>query len=152
MGNWRTVTIVGTIDPADVPAARDFVDIGRDNWDRFHCLCYTGPSLCGLGRWIPVAPPPDGSVVAIEAFGNLSERDYGVDDVAEVLGRLVNVAPSLTLKVHCGGEWESTTCSATVTVQDGVVSVGDPEVKAVGAGLHERGELRLLAILWGGGN
>lgn len=144
MGDWMTVTIVGTIDPADVTAARAYVNIGeRDegaDWDRFHCLCYCGPSLCGLGMWIPIV---GGDIYAV---GNLSERNYDPDDVAKVLRELALVAPSLELKVHCGGSYESTTCVATVTLTKGEVFVGYPEIPVVGAGLAELVSKRVDAL------
>jgi hypothetical protein len=144
MGNWRTVEIVGHICAADAPAARAFVEIGED-WSggRFHCLCYTGPSLCGLDRWLP-AQGGD-----IDAMGNLSERNYDVDDVAETLRKLVEIAPSLEVKVHCGGDWEDENCIATVTVHDGEVTIGAPEVEKVGTGMSERGAARMMALLLG---
>lgn len=147
MGNWRTVTITGSIDAADVPAARAFVELGDRpvDWDRFHCLCWTGPSLCGLGRWIP----KDGG--QIDAVGNLAERDYGVEEVAETLRNLVAVAPSLDVKVHCGGDWENTTCVATVTAREGQVTISDPEVAEVGGGLEDLATARLGAIMFGRG-
>jgi hypothetical protein len=145
MGNWRTVTIIGTIDPAEAQAARDFIDVGpvEQGWDRFHCLAYYGPSLCGLGQWIPEGGGQ------FQAVGNLSERNYGVDDVRDVLIDLVAVAPSLELKVHCGGEYESEDCIATVTVHNGDVRVGDPEVDKVGQGMSELVAQR-VDILYGG--
>lgn len=140
MGNWRTVNIEGSLDEADAKAARLFVNTGED-WGRFHCLAYFGPSLCGLGPWIPSGGGE------IRAVGNLSERDYGVEDVAETLTKLVEVAPSLRVAVHCGGEYESTECIATVVVVDGIVITREPAVATVGAGLAELGEGRLRAIL-----
>jgi hypothetical protein len=143
VGNWRTLTIVGHIDAPDAPAAVAFVELGPDpaNWGEFHCLCYTGMSLCGLGRWVP------GGGGRIFAVGNLAERDYGVEDVAEALRRMVAAAPSLDVKVHCGGEWEDPTCVATVTAHEGQVTVGPPEVERVGDGLQEQGVGRLDQIL-----
>ncbi len=140
MGNWRTVTITGTIDPADVPAARRYVEIG-DDWTNFHCLAFVGMSLCGLGRWVP---PLGGT---IHAVGNLAERDYTPEDVAEALTGMVAVAPSLAVKVHCGDDWESTTCIATVMAVDGRVSVGEPEVATVGEGMSGQGARRLATML-----
>lgn len=71
----------------------------------------------------------------MNACGNLAERDYTVADVATVLAELVQLAPSLRLKVHCGDDWESTTCIATITVGGGGVAVGPAEVESVeGAG------------------
>jgi len=140
MGDWMTVTIEGHIDPADVPAAQQFIETG-DDWDRFHCLSYFGPSLAGLGRWIP-----DGGG-DIRVVGNLSERNYGDEDVAETLTALVAVAPSLTLKVHCGGPYEDKTCTATVTAHCGVVELGPPEVESVGDGLDDLSLKRFASIL-----
>lgn len=124
MGDWMTVSIRGHIDSAEAEAAQAFVFIGRD-WDRFHCLCQFdnhGFRGAGLGMWIPAAGGD------IKAYGNLSERGYGPHAVAETLEELAKVAPSLTLKVHCGGSYESTDCTATVTLKDGLAVVGDPEL------------------------
>ena len=76
------------------------------------------PGLCGLGDW-----PAE----RVDRCGNLAERDYSVEDVAEELRRLVHIAPSMLLKVHCGGEYESEECVATISVGEGVVAVGGPE-------------------------
>ena len=145
MGNWRTVTITGSIGVQDVAAARRYIELGNDpaNWGGFHCLCWPGPSLCGLGRWIP---PAGGK---IRAVGNLAERNYDINDVAEALRHMVTLAPSLELKVHCGGDYESDTCVATVTVHAGEVSVGPAEVPTVGEGLADLSVARLGAILGG---
>lgn len=84
------------------------------------------PGLAGLGDWVSSQ---------VNACGNLAERDYTVADVATVLAELVQLAPSLRLKVHCGDDWESTTCIATITVGGGGVAVGPAEVESVeGAG------------------
>jgi hypothetical protein len=137
---WR---LVGRIGRADAPAAVGFVELGPDpgNWDAFHCLCWPGPSLCGLGRWVPYV----GGVV--HAVGNLAERDYGVEDVAETLRRMVLIAPSLDVKVHCGGECEDPTCVATISARDGRVTVGPPEIEQVGEGMEGQGIVRLFEIL-----
>jgi hypothetical protein len=39
----------------------------------------------------------------------------------------VVLAPSMLLKVHCGGEWESEECVATISVGEGLVVTGKPE-------------------------
>jgi hypothetical protein len=122
MGNWRTVNIVGTIAPNDLPAARAFVNTG-DDYSRFHPLCNYGFSLCGLGDW---------TAEEVLACGNLSERDYSVEDVAETLRQMVAVVPSLALKVHCGGDYESEDCVATITVAGGNVFVDPAEVAKLG--------------------
>lgn len=123
MGNWRVVEIVGAIASEDIGVAREFVNTGED-WDRFHPLCYYGPLVCGLGDWV---------YENVRAVGNLAERDYLVEDVASTLRELATLAPSTRLKAHCGGEYESFTCVATITVSDGEVTVGPPEVEIVGA-------------------
>jgi hypothetical protein len=143
MGNWRTVTITGTIGAEDAAAAQEFVELGDDpkTWDRFHCLCWPGPTLCGLGRWIPAG---GGNIAAV---GNLAERDYDVDDVAETLRRMLTVAPSLDVKVHCGGDWEADACTATVTARAGQVTVGPAEIPTVGEGMDEQGSDRLVEFI-----
>lgn len=118
MGNWRTVNIIGKCEESDLSALRKAVDIAGD-WERFHPLCYSGPSLCGLGNW------PNNKISVI---GNLAERDYDVDSVAACLADLVEVAPSLDLLVHCGDEYEATNCVATITVKEGAVTIGEPQI------------------------
>lgn len=135
-----TVTIEGHIGPEDADAARAFIETGED-WGRFHCLCYYGPSLSGLGQWIPQGGG------RIHAVGNLSERGYDTADIASTLVDLMAVAPSLELKVHCGGDYESTECVATVTAFGGVASVGVPEIAEVGVGLIAQGEERLREMM-----
>ena len=139
MGNWRTVNIIGTCSDQDLPALQKAVDVGKD-WEKFHCLCYTGPSLAGLGMW---------AKTQINADGNLAERDFEVEDVASQLEKLVVIAPSLTIKVHCGDEWESPVCIATITVANGTVTVGAPEVERVDGLPEEQIELNLYKALLG---
>jgi hypothetical protein len=129
VGNWRTVNINGTItNDEDLRRAHEFLtpDADYSNWT---CLSYQD-GLAGLGRW--AAP-------RIRACGNLSERDYSVDDVAEALNGLVDhigrVTCTFRAKVHCGGDWEDERCVATVTVAYGgagtIVTIGPPEVARV---------------------
>lgn len=120
MGNWRTVHIDGTIDREQVEAARKVClqDYMSDDCD-WHALAYSEtPSICGLHSW------PDSR---INAVGNCAERDFTVEDVAEALRKVAAAAPSFKAKVHCGGDYESTECIATITVADGSVTLGDPE-------------------------
>jgi len=136
MGNWRTVNVVGSVAPAEVPAlrARLTYDMHGDDWGGFGPLSFdpATPGLCALGDWVrPV----------VSACGNLAERDYSVADVAEVLAELAQLAPSLRLKVHCGDDFESTACVATITVGGGGVAVGPPEVAEV----RPAGEGQVLA-------
>lgn len=81
------------------------------------------------------------------ACGNLAERDYTVADVAEVLVELAGLAPSLRVKVHCGGDNETTGCVATIAVADGTVVVGPVEVPQVAPVTDEQARGRLLSHL-----
>lgn len=119
MGNWRTVQIVGTCDPADVPALHRALEPGP-NYDTFHPLVCGG--LMGLQNW--AAP-------VIDQIGNLAERDYRVDDVAATLADLAKVAPSLAMKIHCGGDNEARTVVATVTLAGGRTTIGRPELAVI---------------------
>lgn len=130
MGNWRTVTITGTMSEADARALREVLDYrddyAWDGWSKpYACLGFSSsrPGLAGLGAW-PAAE--------MNRTGNLAERDYTVEDVADGLRALMPVAPTMLLKVHCGGDYESTTCAATITVGKGLVVVGKPEVADIG--------------------
>ena len=124
MGNWRTVVLTGTVDESEVEALRDRVTYTDDDYNNFGPLSYNSkrPSIFGLCDW--VAP-------TIVAGGNLAERDYSVKSVADILTKLVAIAPSLNLKVHCGGDWESEQCIATITVEHGTVTIGGPEIDLV---------------------
>jgi hypothetical protein len=114
---------------ADAAKLREVLDWGdytarRDVPLEAECLSFSSviPGLCGLGAW------PAGHM---NRRGNLHERDYSVADVAKALERLVHIAPSMLLKVHCGGEYESEQCVATVSVGEGLVVVGKPERETV---------------------
>jgi Tfp pilus assembly protein FimT len=127
MGNWRTVNITGTIDAAETTAVREHLAYDYDDTAslrNFGPLSFNPhrPSLAGIGDWVNTE---------VSARGNLAERDYDVEDVAKVLRHLVILAPSMDLKVHCGDDWESTDCIATITVSGGRVEVGPPEVPHV---------------------
>lgn len=139
MGNWMTVQIVGTVAAADLPALRRWVRTEGD-WDRFHPLCYFGPSLCGLGDW---------TAETMDTVGNLAERDYSAQDVADALRQAVALAPSLNLKVHCGGDYESSDVVATVTAVDRVVTVGEPEKATLPEVDESVTRSRLAAALFG---
>jgi hypothetical protein len=124
------VTITGEVAEAEVAALRAALtydaatgqttagsEWGPLSFDPLH------PGGAGLGDW----PAP-----TISATGNLSETDLGPEHVAAHLRQLVGVAPSLNVAVHCGGDWETPACVATVTAAGGVVSVGPPQVPHVG--------------------
>jgi hypothetical protein len=138
VGNWRTVNMTGTMTGEDAALLRAYLGYSfRERNDpamkRFGPLsfCREQPSICGLNAW----PAPE-----VARSGNLAERDYGVDDVAEHLRELVAVAGSMMLTVHCGGERESLDCVATIRVGEGLVAAGKPEVER----LAEIGDEQML--------
>lgn len=121
MGDWMTVMIEGTCDPAEVAALTEYltaVDWTSDEagWDYGPLTISDG--LCGLGGW------PAATILRI---GNCYERDFTPEDVADHLRRCAAVAPSLAVKAHCGGPYESLEVRATVTLEGGEATVGDPE-------------------------
>lgn len=120
MGNWRTVNMIGSCSAEDLPALKKALDPGED-YANFNCLSESS-SLCGLNNW---------AKEKISTIGNLSERDYDPQDVAKTLEELVKVAPSLQLIVHCGGDYESTKCVATVRVLDGKVDLMPPQIEEI---------------------
>lgn len=121
MGNWTTVNMHGVCSKKDLPKLKEAVCIGND-WERFGCLSHSGNSICGLGAW-----PAE----TINAIGNLSERDYGAEDVKNELQALADACPSLEMKVHIGGDYESKKCIATVTCTKGRVTLGKPEIETL---------------------
>ncbi len=156
MGNWRTVTIVGSCPPGEVEELRDFLKAAGDFMvpdskkpydaaalaDAFPLNMSNG--LAGLGHWLG-----DGEL--IDASGNLGERDYGVESVAKALRAMVAFAPGLRLKVHCGDEWEAANCVATVVLEGGEVEVRPPEVETVRGASPDEMKGRLYDSLMGGG-
>lgn len=124
MGNWRRAHLVGTCDRGEAGKLRRVIrmDLSVPDFDQpFYPLSATG-GVCGLPMW------PDEE---IDAVGNLAERDYDAEDVADCLRKLLTVAPSLELEVHLGGEYEADECVATVVCRDGEVSVEEPRVDEV---------------------
>lgn len=132
MGNWRTVNMTGSMSERDAQALREYLGYRsyrfRDREDpalaRFGPLsfCRDQPSLYGINDW-PAAQ--------VSAIGNLAERDYSPQDVAEHLRELLDVAGSMMMTVHCGGDYESTQCVATIRTGKGLVVISDPEVERV---------------------
>ena len=145
MGNWRTVHIVGTCAEVDVLALSAAVDMNRwlialdkgDDIDRFHCLL-GGSGLMGLPNW---------ASESIDAVGNLAERDYGVEVVRDTLERLARIAPSLAVVVHCGGDFENTTCTASVVLKEGKAEIHLPQVADVGSLTNEQIQRNFLKTL-----
>ena len=126
MGNWRTVHISGTMDDDQAETLRKLLDTGPNYdgpaWEMpYACLSFSRarPGLCGINAW------PAGRM---NCTGNLAERDYSVEDVRAALEALMPHAPSMLLKVHCGGEYESDEVAATISVGEGLVVTGPPEI------------------------
>ena len=115
MGNWMSVWIVGTCKPEEVAALKKAIS-WDDPGDDFHCLSNT-TGLSSLGDW---------AQENINSMGNLSERDYTPKNVADTLKKLSKVAPSLEVRVHCGGDNESKKCVATIDIQEGFCVVLEP--------------------------
>jgi hypothetical protein len=119
MGNWTRVKITGSMAPEHVAAlsnhlAADFMD------KRWGCLHNGG--ICGLPNW---------AAVTIDALGNLGERDYGPQSIAEELEKMAGIAPSLSAKVHVGSDYEKPECVATVTLADGKATIGPAEIAMI---------------------
>ena len=120
MGNWRRVKIEGTCSAEDLPALKKAVNIGDDS-EKFHCLCNTG-AIFGINDW---------TGTKIDAVGNLAESNYDIIDVIEQVKELAKVAPSLSIMVHIGGNYENKNCVATVVCENGEVSSGEPRIKEI---------------------
>ena len=117
MGNWRTVQIVGRCNNDDAWKLKKAINPSKG----FHCLM-NGGGICGLGDWVQEK---------IYAIGNLAERDYTVDDVADQLRKLAKIAPFLDIRVHCGGENENKRCVSTIKVVHGHVVIQKPRIKTL---------------------
>lgn len=144
MGNWRSVNITGTIAGADIPALRERLgyshrrgsladqDFGPLSFD------IDKPSLCGINDW--VRPQ-------VSAVGNLAERDYSPEDVRAELKQLLAIAPSMMLTVHCGGNWESEECVATIRTGEGLAVLLPPEVETIAGISDEQAMANLFRAL-----
>ena len=116
MKSWVRVEIQGSCREAEVSALQKALTPG----ETFHSLTSLG--IYGLPNW--AAP-------SIYAVGNLSERSLGAEEVAVALARLAEVAPSLNVSVHVGGERQSKICVATVVLQEGKVNIAEPEIEEI---------------------
>ncbi len=122
MGNWTTVNIEGSCPANEVDALRDYVNAyNNGDYSRIHCLS-NGSGLYGLGDW---------ANEGISVTGNLFERGFGKDDVAETLKTIGELCPNADIKVHVGGDYESLECVATVHLNKGRVNILDPERKTL---------------------
>lgn len=127
MGNWTTVHIYGICNENDVDALSNAINTG-DDWRKFHCLCNSG-GLCGLGDW---------AGERINVVGNLAERDYGTSDIVQQLKKLAEVAPSLDVVIHVGGDYESLECVDTIKCKNGEVTIVEPQIKTLPSIPEER--------------
>lgn len=149
MGNWTTVNITGTCNKKDLPALKKAVNsyndskllhkYGLGDWELFNCLSNTG-GLCGLGDW---------TGETIYAIGNLAERDFTTNDIAEQLEKLVEIAPSLNLKIHVGGDYESLDCISTIECKDGQVNILEPEISTILEIPQEQIQNKFISIMTG---
>ncbi len=128
MGNWRTVKLEGTCDARHVAALREVIDLsGRDydNPDRSHRYgpWAFGGGICGLPLW---------AAEEINATGNVYERGFSLEDIRSHLDKLAFVAPSLKLKVHCGGDYEDKKCIATIVCAPQLnTHIAKPEIETI---------------------
>lgn len=118
MGNWRRVRIQGTCDSQDLDALQHAIAY-HDDGDNFHCLTNVH-SICGLNNW---------AAMDIFAEGNLAERDFTVEDVADQLKILADQVPSLNITVHCGDDYEALNVIASVVLAYGVVTIHPPQIQ-----------------------
>lgn len=123
MGNWMTVWITGTCSPTEVAALRQelILDYKSEEPKELHCLDYTG-GLAGLPNW---------AAETITAVGNLAERGFVPESIVYELERLALTAPSLAVRVHCGGDYESPECVATVVLENGKATIKKPEIATI---------------------
>lgn len=145
MGNWRTVNVTGTIAEADIPALRERLGYTYDSpsgFDHFGPLSFStdSPSICGLNNWVHAV---------VNATGNLAERDYSPEDVRAELQQLLAIAPSMMLTVHCGGDWESDDCVATIRTGEGLAVLLPPEVESISGPSDAQMNANLMANLYG---
>jgi len=64
-------------------------------------------------------------------LGNCYERNYTPEMVADHLRKVLTVAPSLVVRVHCGAPYEDEECVATVIAGEGEAKVLGPMVGTV---------------------
>ena len=127
MGNWMRLHLTGTCAESETEALKAALTVNlkgnfdSEAWRRVGPLTIS-EGLCGLGSW---------SAAVVSAVGNAFERDYDEESVQAQLEKLVEIAPSLELTVHCGGDYESAKCVATVKVSNGKVELLPPGVETL---------------------
>lgn len=146
MGNWRTVSMTGMIAAAETGPLREELGYSvrrNTGFDRFGPLSFDidSPSLCGLNDWV---------AATVNRCGNLAERGYTPEDVRAELERLLRIAPSMMLVVHCGGDYESLDCVATIGTGEGLAVLLPPEVAKIEGISDEQARHNLMQALGGG--
>lgn len=137
MGNWRAVQIEGTCDAGEVAALKQYlaVDFDDHRWGPLH-----NGGAGGLPNW---------AAEKIDACGNLGERDYSVEAVRDELLKMCGVAPSLCVRVHCGGDHEDTACIATASISRGYAVVLKPGIETVDTPSADQVRASIMAQLSG---
>lgn len=126
MGNWKRVLITGSIPAEEHGVIGRWVNDNRYGDGEFHPLCNT-EGVCGLGDW----PAESGNLSEVRAVGNLAERDYTAEEVANALEEIAGRVPKTELKIHVGADYEADECEATITLRGGKVTVGEPEITTI---------------------
>jgi hypothetical protein len=149
MGNWRTVHLQGSVGTPEWYPLVAHLSVRYED-PAWGCLHSGG--LFGLQNWAQSNVKERGDRVEFSSYGNLGERDYTPGDVADEIRRIKDqVAPSLILRVDCGGEYEDLTCVATVLVgEDDIVVVVPPMVEVLPEELSPSSDevgMRMLAEL-----
>lgn len=141
------MNVTGTMSEQDAARLREHLDYtyepGDAGMEHFGPLSFSThhPSLCGIGCW----PAP-----GVSAAGNLAERGYEPEDVRAELEKLLGIAPSMMLVVHCGGDYESGECVATIRTGEGLAVLLPPEVTSVAGPSEGQMARNLMANLLGG--
>jgi len=135
MGNWTRVRIEGYCIESEVPSLRRHLEaIFMDpSWGPLH-----NGGLAGLPNW---------GLAVIDVVGNLGERGFDSEDVADALRTIGVIAPSLFVRVHMGGDYESAECVATVELCDGKTTIGEPKIKEIPDITEEQMEAALFRQL-----
>lgn len=112
---------MGTCAPEDVRKLSAALDMG-DSYEHFGPLSNSG-GLAGLNDW---------AGTTIDRIGNLAERNYSPEQVADHLRKIVAVVPSLIARIDCGADYEADGCVATVIVgEDRQVAVIPPQTDTI---------------------
>jgi hypothetical protein len=137
MGNWKTVRIVGTMSAEDAQKVRKYLSCGFDSND-WGCLHNGG--MAGLPNW---------GKEKVNCIGNLGERGYDEDSILKELEKISEFAPSLSISIHMGDDYERTNCVKSIVLQNGKGQILDPLIEDIGSIPQDQVEANLLAQLRG---